>query len=95
MRARGYRYHDRETPFREGYLITWVDQGKPREQALDEAIERTNTALESRSSTNPLIQRVHMIRDIVFEARAQPRWIHTNVTGGIYRLNFLLVPPTT
>jgi hypothetical protein len=66
--VRGYRYHDRETPFREGYLITWVDQYKPREQALAEAIERTNTALESRSSTNPLIQRVHMIRDIVFEA---------------------------
>ena len=66
--VRGYRYHDRETPFREGYLITFIDQGKPREQALDEAIERTNTALESRASTNPLIQRVHMIRDIVFEA---------------------------
>ena len=66
--VRGYRYHDRETPFREGYLITLIDQGKSREQALEEAIERTNTALESRASTNPLIQRVHMIRDIVFEA---------------------------
>jgi hypothetical protein len=40
----------------------------PREEALEEAIARTSNALESRESTNPLIQRVHMIRDIVFEA---------------------------
>ena len=66
--VRGYRYHDRETPFSEGYLITWIDEEKSREEALEEAIERTNSALESRSSTNPLIQRVHQIKDMVFEA---------------------------
>jgi len=66
--VRGYRYHDCETPFREGYMITWVDQELPREEALETAIEATNSALESKEATNPLMQQVHMIKDIVFEA---------------------------
>jgi hypothetical protein len=66
--VRGYRYNNRETPFTEGYLITWIDLEKPREQALEEAIDRTKRALESRASTNPFIQRVHTIKDMVFEA---------------------------
>ncbi len=66
--VRGYRYNNRETPFTEGYMITWIDPDKPREQALEEAINRTTEALESRVATNPFIQRVHMVKDIVFEA---------------------------
>ena len=26
--------------FREGYIITWIDPSKPREQAISEAFER-------------------------------------------------------
>lgn len=66
--VRGYRTHDDATPFKEGYLITWIDSSKPREQALEEAIERTNFALAEKASTSPIIQRVHMIRDIVIES---------------------------
>jgi hypothetical protein len=32
--VRGYRYNNRETPFTEGYLITWIDLAKPREVAF-------------------------------------------------------------
>jgi len=66
--VRGYRLHDRQTPFRNGYLITWIDQSKPRDKAVEEAIERTSAVLEERSSTNPIIQRVHSIRDAIVES---------------------------
>jgi len=65
--VRGYKSEDRQTPFREGYLITWIDSEEPREEALEEAIKRTNGALADRSSTNPLIERVHRVRDVIFE----------------------------
>ncbi|MBD3172732.1 hypothetical protein GF326_09690 [Candidatus Bathyarchaeota archaeon] len=63
--VRGYRSNDRQTPFREGFLLTWIDQEKPREIAIEEAIERTDKALLDRSSTNPVIERVHAVRDRV------------------------------
>lgn len=66
--VRGYRTDARDTPFKEGYLITWKDKEKPNEQAIEEAIQRTNSALESRASTNPLVQRVHAIRNMVIES---------------------------
>jgi len=65
--VRGYMTHDRQTPFKEGYLITWIDPNKPREQALEEAIQRTEKALAEKASTSPIIERVHMIRDIIIE----------------------------
>lgn len=30
--VRGYRTNQRQTPFKEGYLLTWIDQDKSREQ---------------------------------------------------------------
>jgi hypothetical protein len=66
--VRGYRTHDRQTPFREGYLLTWIDPDKPREQALEEAIERTEKTLAERSSISPIIERIHLIRDQIIEA---------------------------
>jgi hypothetical protein len=66
--VRGYRNHDRETPFQEGYLLTWIDRDKPREEALEDAIKRTTLTLDGRESTNPLLQRVHSVRDMVFES---------------------------
>jgi len=65
---RGYRTHDRQTPFKEGYLITWIDPDKPREQALEEAIQRTEKALAEKASTSPIIERVHRIRDVIIES---------------------------
>lgn len=63
--VRGYRSHDRQTPFQAGYLITWVDENKPREEAIREAVERTDKALVEKSDTNIILQRVHQIRDEV------------------------------
>lgn len=65
--VRGYKMDERQTPFKEGYLITWIDPDKPREQAIDKAIQRIEKALAGRISSNPLIERVHLIRDIVIE----------------------------
>lgn len=61
--VRGYRSNERQTPFKEGYLITWIDSNKPREKAIEEAVQRTDDALAGRAATSPIIQRVHRIRD--------------------------------
>jgi len=66
--VRGYRSHDRQTPFKEGYLLTWIDRDKPRTDAIGEAVERTEKALAGRASTNPIIERVHRIRDMAIAA---------------------------
>jgi len=66
--VRGYRTDSRQTPFTQGYLLTWIDPDKPREQALAEAVERTNKALAGEISTSPIIERVHIIRDMIIEA---------------------------
>lgn len=66
--VRGYRMHDKQTPFKDGYLLTWISTGKPREQAIEEAIEKTSKVLDSTASTNPIIERIHLIRDLIIEA---------------------------
>ena len=65
--VRGYKLEEKQTPFKEGYLITWIDQNKPREQAVEEAVQRTNVVLAERSSTSPIMERVHRIDDIIIE----------------------------
>jgi len=65
--VRGYKSEERETPFREGYLLTWLDQNKPRVEALAEAVARTDEALEGMASSSPIMERVHRIRDIIVE----------------------------
>jgi hypothetical protein len=65
---RGYRTDDRQTPFPQGYLLTWIDQKNDRDRALQEAIDRTSRTLVRQSSTSPIIERVHLIRDMVIEA---------------------------
>jgi len=66
--VRGYRTDQRQTPFKEGYLLTWIDRSKPRESALEEAIQRTDAVLDKRSSSNPVVERIHQIRDVVIES---------------------------
>jgi len=63
--VRGYRLDGKQTPFREGYLITWIDAVKCREDAIKDAIEKTELALVEKETTNPTIQRVHRFRDLV------------------------------
>lgn len=82
--VRGYRMHDKQTPFKDGYLLTWIEAGKPREQAIEEAIKKTSIVLDSMSSTNPVIERVHLIHDLVIEATklrdlASSEFIHNNL----------------
>jgi hypothetical protein len=66
--VRGYRAHDRQTPFKEGYLLTWIDPNLPREDAITQAVQRTDRALEGRAATSPTIERVYRIRDMIFAA---------------------------
>lgn len=55
--VRGYKMHDKQTPFKEGYLLTWITPGKNREKAIEVAVEKTNVTLSTRSGTNPIIER--------------------------------------
>ena len=66
--VRGYNAHGRQTPFKDGYLITWIDQQKPRDKALAEAIERTEKKLSETSKFMPILRRVRQIRDLLIEA---------------------------
>jgi hypothetical protein len=63
--VRGYRSHDRETPFAKGFVLSTIDQSKSRDQAIAEAVERTNKALAECASTNPVLERVRIINDTV------------------------------
>jgi len=65
--VRGYKTDSRQTPFKKGYLITWIDQEKPRREAIKEAIDRTDAVLKGRLAGSPLMERVHRIRDLVIE----------------------------
>lgn len=65
--VRRYKTDERQTPFKRGYLITWLDPERPREEAIREAVERTERALEGQASSSPLMERVHRIRDMVLE----------------------------
>ncbi len=64
--VRGYQTHDSQSPFQEGYLITWIEQdGSGGLGALKQAVLRTNEALKDNASINPLVQRVLAIRNFV------------------------------
>jgi len=72
--VRGYRQHDRQTPFKDGYLLTWINNNNnetiSREEAIEQAIKKTNTILRktASASTHPIIERIHLIRDTIIEA---------------------------
>jgi len=66
--VRGYRTDSGQTPFREGYLVTWIDPEKPRERALEEAIQATNKVLTNKATKNPIVERIQTIRDQIIEA---------------------------
>ena len=60
---RGYQTHDHRSPFQKGYILTWIDQKKLREQALKEAFERTSEILTSEASSNTVYESVRLVRD--------------------------------
>jgi len=66
--VRGYRTDQRQTPFKEGYLITWIDANKPREKAIEEAVQKTDATLAGRAATSAIINRVRRIRDVILMA---------------------------
>jgi len=43
--VRGYEAKGRQTPFKEGYLMTWLDLNRPKDKAIREAVERTDATL--------------------------------------------------
>jgi hypothetical protein len=68
--VRGYNTDVNSTPFREGYLLTWIDQDKSQQQAVIEAFKRTEEALDQASIAIPINQRIHRLRGLLIEAAA-------------------------
>jgi DNA-binding MarR family transcriptional regulator len=60
---RGYQSHDQRSPFKKGFILTWVDQDLPRDQAVKEAFERTNKVLLENATSNTIHERIRLIRD--------------------------------
>jgi len=61
--VRGYQSHDHRSPFKKGYIITWVDQNLPRDVAVKEAFKRTNKVLTENPTSNTIHERIRLIRD--------------------------------
>jgi DNA-binding MarR family transcriptional regulator len=61
--VRGYQTHDGRSPFRKGFLLTYIDQEKPRDNAVREAFERTDKMLLENPTSNTIFDRVRLIRD--------------------------------
>ena len=61
--VRGYQTHDGRSPFRKGFLLTFIDQDKPRDTAVREAFERTDKMLLENPTSNTIHERVRLIRD--------------------------------
>jgi hypothetical protein len=64
---RGYKTDRRQTPFQQGFLLTWLDKSKPWQQAIDEALAKTDAALDGKASQTPITHRIRRIRNIVYE----------------------------
>ena len=63
VHVRGYQMHDKYSPFRNGYVLTWNKQNKPKESAVREAVERTNSIIVEKTTANIVLERVRVIRD--------------------------------
>jgi len=61
--VRGYQSHDQRSPFSKGFILTWIDQKKPRDRAVKEAFERTSKILLENPTTNTIHERIRLIRD--------------------------------
>jgi hypothetical protein len=61
--VRGYQSHDHRSPFSKGFILTYINQNSPRDQAVKEAFERTNSVLTEHPTSNTVHERVRLIRD--------------------------------
>ena len=61
--VRGYQSRDQRSPFRKGFILTYVDQKLPRDRAVKEAFERTSKMLLENPTSNTIHERVRLIRD--------------------------------
>jgi len=61
--VRGYQSHDQRSPFRKGFILAFIDQELPRDQAIKEAFERTSKMLLDNPTSNTIHERVRLIRD--------------------------------
>jgi Mn-dependent DtxR family transcriptional regulator len=87
--VRGYKTDERQTPFKKGYLLTYVDPDLPREVSIREAIERTSSALLGEADSSPMMMRIRRIRDMIIEHSGL-----NQLVGAGYMLNRLDCPPT-
>ena len=89
--VRGYKTDVRQTPFLRGFLLTWIDAGKPRQLAINEALERTDARLLGEAAASPGMERIHRIRDIVLEHSRIKQLVSSNYMQeelGISRTEF-------
>lgn len=61
--VRGYQTHDGRSPFRKGFILTFIEPDKPRDTAVREAFERTDKMLLENPTSNTIHERVRLIRD--------------------------------
>ena len=61
--VRGYQSHDHRSPFKKGFILTYIDQDLPRDKAVIEAFERTSRVLIENPTSNTIHERVRLIRD--------------------------------
>ena len=61
--VRGYQSHDHRSPFKKGFILTYIDQDLPRDRAVREAFERTSKVLTENPTSNTIHERVRLIRD--------------------------------
>jgi len=66
--VRGYQTHDQRSPFKKGYILTYIDQQLPRDRAIREAFERTSKIVTENPSSNTILERVRLIRDQLLTA---------------------------
>jgi hypothetical protein len=70
--VRGYQTHDGRSPFRKRFLLTYIDQNKPRDTAIREAFERTDKMLLGNPTGNTIHERVRLIRDQLLTTNELP-----------------------
>jgi DNA-binding MarR family transcriptional regulator len=61
--VRGYQSHDQRSPFKKGFILTWIDQDLPRDKAIKEAFERTNKVILENPTSNTIHERIRLIKD--------------------------------
>ena len=66
---RGYQSHDQRSPFKKGFILTWIDQDLPRDQAIKEAFERTSKVLSENATSNSIHEKIRLIRDQLLTAK--------------------------